>query len=443
VTPAPDWLDELSEFLRIPSVSADPERAADVRRAAEWVCERVRAAGGGAEVVTAFGGPLAVGEVPASAREDAPTVLVYGHFDVQPPDPLELWETPPFEPTVREGVLYARGVADDKGGLYSLLKAVEALAEAGELPVHVRVACDGEEESGGHSIADFLSADERGAAACLIYDGMQVAEGRPAFNVGTRGMAYFHVRVRTGDSDLHSGLYGGAALNATHALMACLSAVLPREGRLPEPLRAGMVAPSEAELEGWRELPTGLDELAARGAHPADARAADEFYVRTFAEPSLDVNGIAGGSPDLVKTIIPVEARANVSIRLVPGQDVGEIAKAFERLLRGAAPAGAEVDVELRSSSAAALIDADAPAVRLAREAVERAVGVRPVLVRVGGSLPVVGALAERGIPTVLTGFALPDCHLHAPNERMPLAAVEQGIAAATEIFRSWAALER
>jgi acetylornithine deacetylase/succinyl-diaminopimelate desuccinylase-like protein len=441
VTTQPAWLDELSGFLRIPSISADPGRAGDVLRAAEWVCDRVRAAGGEAEVTTRFGGPLAVGEVRASTGEDAPTVLVYGHFDVQPPDPLELWESPPFEPAIRDGVLHARGVADDKGQLYSLLEAVEGLAAAGGLPVHVRVACDGEEESGGHSIADYLGSDERGADACLIYDGMQIAEGRPAFIVGTRGMTYFHVRVRTGQSDLHSGLYGGVALNAMHVLMACLSAVLPREGRLPEPLRAGVAAPSEAELKGWAELPAGSDELAARGAHPADERAAEEFYTRTFAEPSLDVHGIAGGSPDLVKTIVPVEARANVSIRLVPDQGVGEITRTFERVLREAAPGGADVDVELRSSAEATLIDAESPPVRLALDAVERAVRARPVVVRSGGSLPVVSALAERGIPTVLTGFALPDCHLHAPNERMPLSAIEQGIAAAREILLSWAAL--
>jgi acetylornithine deacetylase/succinyl-diaminopimelate desuccinylase-like protein len=441
VSAAPPWLDELSEFLRIPSVSADGDRGPDVLHAAEWICDRVRAAGGEAGIVTEFGGPLAVGEVRASTGDDAPTVLVYGHFDVQPPDPLELWESPPFEPTVRDGVLYARGVADDKGQLYSLLKAVERLAGAGDLPVHVRIACDGEEESGGHSIGDFLTADGRGADACLIYDGMLIEAGLPAFNVATRGMVYFHLRVRTGESDLHSGLYGGAALNAMHALVACLGAVLPRDGRLPEPLRAGIVPPSDDELSGWSVLPPGGGELAARGAQPADERAAEEFYLRTFAEPSLDVHGVAGGSPDLVKTVIPVEAHANVSIRLVPGQDPDKIAQAFERLLREAAPAGAELDVERKADAPAALIDPESQAVQLALDAVERAVGARPLLIRIGGSLPVVGALAERGIPTVLTGFALPDCNLHAPNERMPLESVEQGIAAATEILRAWAAL--
>jgi acetylornithine deacetylase/succinyl-diaminopimelate desuccinylase-like protein len=437
----PGWLEELSDFLRIPSVSADPAHAEDVRRAGEWVCEAVRRAGGEADLVAGDPHPLAVGEVRASTGEDVPTVLLYGHFDVQPPDPLELWESPPFEPTVRDGVLYARGVADDKGQLYSLLKGVEGLAAAGELPVHVRVVCDGEEESGGNSIGDFLVADERGADACLIYDGGLVKAGLPAFNVATRGTVYFHMQVRTGEGDLHSGLYGGAALNALHALTRMLAAVLPRDGRLAEELRAGVIPPGEQELAGWTELPTGADELAARGAHPADPRAAEEFYLRTLAEPSLDVNGIEGGSPTLMKTVLPVEAHANVSIRVAPGQDPARIAEAFERLLREAAPAGTDVDVQVMTSSPPVLVDPEAPAVQLALEAVERAVGTRPLLVRAGGSLPVMAALAEKEIPTVLTGFSLPDCNLHAPNERMPLESVEQGIAAAREILRAWAAL--
>ena len=248
---AGSWLQELVEFLRIPSVSAEPDRAGDVQRAAEWVCDFIRRAGGEAAIENRFGGPVVVGEVRATTGADAPTVLVYGHFDVQPPEPLELWESPPFEPAVRDGILYARGVVDDKGQLFSLLKAVEILAHEGTLPVNVRFACDGEEEIGGHAIADFIAADERGADACLVYDSTVVRPGLPAFVVATRGLLYFHVRVRTGESDLHSGLYGGAALNALHALMQALSAVLPSHGRLPEPLRAGIVPPTSEESAGW------------------------------------------------------------------------------------------------------------------------------------------------------------------------------------------------
>jgi len=438
VATAQAWLDELGEWLRVPSISADVAHQDDVLRAGEWVCEFIRVSGGRAEIVRQDGHPLAVGEVPSSRGAGAPTVLVYGHFDVQPPAPLELWESPPFEPTVRDGSLYARGAADDKGNLFLVLKAVQQLAAEGALPVNVRFACDGEEEVGGHSIVDFLADDERAAAACLIYDSTTIAPGLPAFNVATRGLVYFHVRVQTGDGDLHSGLYGGAALNAVNTLTAMLASVLPRDGRLPEPLRAGVAPPTEEELAGWARLPAGADELARAGGRPADRRAADEFYARTYAEPSLDVNGIEGGSPHLIKTVLPVEAHANVSVRLAPGQLVDGIARALERLLREAAPAGADVQVDLVSHAPPGLVDPESKPLVLALDAVERATGVRPLIVRSGGTLPIVAALAERGIPTVVTGYALPDCNAHAPNERMALDHMALGLAAARETLTAW-----
>ena len=434
--------DELSEFIRIPSVSADPLHAADVRRAGEWVCDFVRGSGGEAELLDWDGHPLAVGEIAASSgRADAPTVLLYGHFDVQPPAPLEEWVSPPFEPTVRDGWLYARGAADDKGNLYMLLRAVELLASDGALPVNVRIACDGEEETGGHSIVDFLAADERGADACVIYDGPMLRRGVPIFNVATRGLVYFHVRVRTGERDLHSGLFGGAALNATHVLLAALAAVLPRGGRLPEPLRAGVAAPEPEELEGWAALQAGAEVLAEQGARAADPEAAQEFYVRTWAEPSVDVNGLEGGSPQLQKTVLPVLAEANLSIRLAPGQSVEEIAPALERLLRDATPEGAELDVELLSSSPPGLVPPDSRAVQLGLDAFERATGRRPLLIRSGGTLPIIPALAAKGIPTILTGFDLPEGNVHSPNERLLLEYLPLGIAAAREVLTSLAAL--
>src|SRR5437763_8383159 len=224
VTEAKPLVDELAELLRIPSMSADPAHAGDVRSAAEWVVEFIRRAGGDAEVVDWHGSPLAVGELRASTgAESAPTVLAYGHFDVQPPDPLDLWQSDPFEPDVRDGWLYGRGVADDKGQLYLLLKAAAGLAADGALPVNVRFACDGEEEVGGHSIIDFLADEGRSADAAVIFDADMPARGVPAFYVATRGIVYMHLRVRAGERDLHSGMYGGAALNAMHALMQTLS----------------------------------------------------------------------------------------------------------------------------------------------------------------------------------------------------------------------------
>jgi acetylornithine deacetylase/succinyl-diaminopimelate desuccinylase-like protein len=439
---ADPWFDELAEFLRIPSISADPAHADDVRRAGAWVCDLIRAAGGECEVVDWHGQPLAIGEIRASANpESAPTVLCYGHFDVQPPDPLELWDSDPFEPEIRGDYLYARGAVDDKGQLYMLLSAARELAQAGELPVNVRFCCDGEEETGGHSIVEFLEADERGADAAVIFDSGMIRRDVPAFNVATRGIVYFHLTLRTGERDLHSGMYGGAALNAAHALVQTLDALIARDGTLVESLRKGVAAPTDEELQGWRELPPGSSELSDQGARPKDPSAESDFYLRTFAEPALDVNGIQSGSPVLQKTVLPVEAIANVSIRLAPGQDVDEISAEVERLLRAATPEGADLDVEVLASSPAGLVPPDANAIQLGLDAFEKALGLRPALIRTGGSLPIVPALADKGIPTVITGFGLPDSQVHSPNERLVADYVPLGTAAARELFRAFAGL--
>jgi acetylornithine deacetylase/succinyl-diaminopimelate desuccinylase-like protein len=439
----PQLLERLAEWIAIPSVSADAAHRSDVIRAGEWLCSQIRAAGGEAELVDWAGQPLAIGELRASTdAESAPTVLCYGHFDVQPPDPLELWETPPFEASLRNGQLFGRGVADDKGQLFLLLEAASRLARGGELPVNVRFACDGEEESGGHSIVDYLAADERGADVCVIFDSGMVERDRPVFNIATRGLCYYHLTLRTGERDLHSGMYGGAALNALNTLARVLDAVLPGEdGRLPEPLRRGLVPPSAEEREAWSTLPGGERELADQGARPLDPKAAEEFYLRTWAEPAVDVNGIAGGSPQLQKTVLPAEAVANLSIRLAPGQDPAEIGPELVRLLQEAAPPGAQLEVEQVAASEPGLVDQSTRAIQLGLEAFERALGVRPLLIRSGGTLPIVPALAKKGIPTVLTGFALPDSNIHSPNERMQVEYLPKGIEAAQELFRAFAAL--
>ena len=437
-------IDELAGFLRIPSISADPAHAEDVRRAGAWVRDFVRNAGGEAELVDWNGKWLAVGEIRASQdAENAPTVLVYGHFDVQPPDPLDHWGGPPFEPRVDGEWLVCRGVADDKGQLFMLLKGAAELAAAGELPVNVRVTCDGEEEVGGHSIVDFIAEDERGADAALIFDSDMVARGRPAFSVATRGLNYFHLEVRTGERDLHSGIYGGAALSATHALLQILSSLIAQDGRVRDELRAGIAAPTGEELEGWAQLPPGPGELEAAGARPMDARAAEEFYARTFGETTVEVNGVEGGSPVLQKTVLPVFAQANVSLRLAPGQDPDELAQTFERLVRDAAPEGADVTLERWSSSEPGLVPPDAPAIKLAQDAFEQTVGARPLLIRSGGSIPFVPALANKGIPAIVTGFALTESNIHSPNERLLLEYIPLGIETAKELYRRFAALPR
>jgi acetylornithine deacetylase/succinyl-diaminopimelate desuccinylase-like protein len=444
VAPSPDLLADLSELIAIPSVSADEAHSGDVRAAGEWARDRIRASGGAAELVDTDRHPLVIGELSASERpESAPTVLCYAHFDVQPPDPLDLWESAPFELTQRDGRLFARGVADDKGNLFALVEAAGRLARAGELPVNVRFAFDGEEEVGGDSVVGWVEQDRGPADAALILDGGMVRPGQPTFFVGVRGMLYFHVRVRTGATDMHSGMFGGVALNALHALMQALGAVVPGpDGRVPEPLRAGVEPPSEDELRAWAALPPGAEELAHYGAVEITPGAAAKLHERTFADTSLDVNGIAGGSPDLVKTVLPVEARANVSIRLAPGQDPDAIRPVFEQLVREAAPRGAEVEIVLRNRARPAVTQVDSPIVRLAGEAFEQIVGSPPLLVRTGGTLPAYAALVDRGLPTIMTGFGVEtDWNVHAPNENVPEDAITLGVETMAEVFRRFAAL--
>jgi acetylornithine deacetylase/succinyl-diaminopimelate desuccinylase-like protein len=322
-----------------------------------------------------------------------------------------------------------------------LLKAAQLLADAGELPVNLRFACDGEEEIGGHSIVDYLAADERGADVAVIFDSSMMGRGIPAFNIGTRGLCYFHVEVRTGERDLHSGVYGGAALSATDALVQTLSGVLPRDGKLPEPLRAGLVPPTPEELEGWAALQAGTEVLSDQGARALDGKAAQEFYLRTWGEPSVTVHGVEGGSPVFQKTVLPVHAVANLSIRLAPGQQVEQIAPEVERLLRESAPEGADVQIDLWSSAPAGLVPPEAAAIQLGLDAFEQALGVRPLLVRSGGTLPIVPALADRGIPTIITGFDLPEGNVHSPNERLLVEYVPLGVEAARQLFLAFGRL--
>ncbi len=377
------WLDELREFIAIPSVSADPAHQDDVRRAAEWVRDFVKRAGGEAELVPQGPRDLVIGDIPASTNgKGAPTVMIYGHFDVQPPAPLELWESAPFELEERDGWFYA-----------------------------------------------------------LIFDGGMTRPEQPEFALATRGLVGYHVRVRTGERDMHSGYYGGAALNAIHVLIRGLSTLLARDGLLPDQLRVGRTALSDVEIASLKKLPSGAEILMEAGATPLDPKAAEQFYDRTWAEPSLDVNGIFGGKPDLVNTTLIVEAHARFTIRLAPGQDPDTVDSAAERLFRSAVPAEADVTLERENSAPPGVFAPDSPAILLGLDAFERAVGVRPILVRVGGTLPIYPALAEKGIPTIGTGFALRESNVHSPNERLRVEDVDRAVAAATELYKGLAAL--
>jgi len=433
-------LAELSELLRIPSISADPDHEGDIRAAADWLAALFRRGGAEAEIAERNGRPI-VDALVRSGAAAAPLVLCYGHFDVQSPAPLELWDSEPFSPEVRDGWLYARGVADDKGGTWALARAALDLSAAGALPVDVRFLLDCEEEVGGTSILDYLEETRGPAKACVIFDAPMLDDETPVLSVATRGTLYLHVEVRTGERDLHSGAYGGAALNALHVLVDVLARVLPRGGRLPELLQAGVVPPAESEVAGWDQLPDGGGQLAAQGAVPADEAASREFYLRTWALPSIDVNGIEGGSPVLQRTIVTSAARANLSMRLAPGQTVAELLPVLRAELTRDLPEGAQVEVTHVASCDPGSTPPDAPAIELASAAIERATGVRPLRLRGGGSLPIFPLLERLGIPVVATGFDVPSGSVHAPNERMKVANLGLALAAARELFLAFSQL--
>jgi acetylornithine deacetylase/succinyl-diaminopimelate desuccinylase-like protein len=428
----------LEDWLRIPSVSAGERDEPALEAAAEWAADLLRQAGGTAELVsTASGAPLVTGELRA-ARADAPTVMVYGHYDVQDPGDLAAWTSPPFDPAERDGRLYARGAADDKGNFLPLLHEACAMARAGELPVNLRVLVEGDEETGEDQVGPWVLADERGADCVVVFDAGMPDPTTPALTVATRGIVFAEVEVRTGERIAHSGTYGGAALNAFHALHAALAAVLPGpDGRLPEPLRAGVRPPSPEELESWARLPDGAMLLAEAGARPADRSAAAEFHTRTGADASLDVHRIRGGE---ARTIVPPVACADLSVRLAPGQAAAEISGAVEVLLRDALPPGAELRYRATLAEPSAF-DPAAPALRLARRALSRAAGRDAALLRAGGSLPVLAAFAARGIPAVVSGFSLPADRVHAPDESYRLDALELGARAARALYEELATL--
>ena len=433
-----DLLDQLVEWLRIPSISTGGGDPADLRRAAEWAAEHVERAGGSAELVQiGDGNPLVVGDLRA-ARADAPTVLIYGHYDVQGPGEESAWTSPPFEPEIRDGRLYARGAADDKGNFWPLLSAACSLAGAGELPVNVRVVIEGEEEAGSESITEWIRADERGADAAIVFDSGMVDERTPAITVGLRGLVMAHIEVRTGIRDLHSGVYGGSVLSALHVLHHMLAQVVPApDGTLRDELLTSVLPPAEAERISWERLPPGEQVLSEVGGRPAYRGAAAEYYERNGAWPSLDVNEVVGGEP---RTVVPAVARATVSLRLAPGQRAAEMGPVLERLLRDAAPADTDVKIALQLADPS-LFEPDLPALVLAAQALERATGTPPALIRTGGSIPVVAEFAARKIPTIVSGFTLPDDAFHAPDESFLVANLELGERAGRELLTALAAL--
>jgi acetylornithine deacetylase/succinyl-diaminopimelate desuccinylase-like protein len=415
-------LDDLNELLRIPSISAGRPNPDGIRRAAEWVRDRVLRAGGEAELLGDHN-PIVYGELKAN-RPGAPAVIVYGHYDVQDVGPLDEWESEPFEPTVRGGRLYARGASDDKGNFLPVLHAACELHLRGELPVNVRVLIEGEEEASSRQVMDWIAADERGADAAIVFDSGMAAEDMPAITTACRGGVMLTVTVRVAERDLHSGLYGGVAPNAIHVLMQMLDAVVPAPGEeLREELRAGVAPVADAERASWADLPPD-----------------PEFHEKTGAQPDIEVNGIISGATDELRTIIPAFAKANVSLRTAPGQSSSQLAEVLERRLRDAAPEGAEVQVTGRIAEPAQF-DPESRPLRLAREAFQRATGKPPALVRSGGTIPILAAFSERGIQTIVSGFALPEDQIHAPNESYRLASIELNEKTSYELLRQLGSL--
>ncbi len=378
--------------------------------------------------------PLVVGEL-RSGRPGAPRILVYGHYDVQTVHPLDAWTSPPFEPEIRDGYIYARGASDDKGNMHSLLSPLFDLAREGDLGCDVTLVSDGEEEVGGDSVVRWLNAGDRRFDAAIVFDGSQIQPGWPALTIGVRGVAVARVTVRTATSDVHSGMYGGAALNAAHVLTRALAGCLAVDGRVPDDLAAGVVPPSAEEIASWATLPPGDFELATVGVKPADARAVEQFHLRTLAWPTFEIHALTCRDTAHQRTIVPCEAEAMVSMRLVPRQDPTTTMAALEARIAAALPPGAELTFSILGASGGCAFDAGLPALVIARAALTRAFGRDCAIVRTGGAIPLVSALHDHGVPTILSGIATTTDNIHAPNERLSVADYERGLAASRELF--------
>jgi acetylornithine deacetylase/succinyl-diaminopimelate desuccinylase-like protein len=424
---APEFLEPLLDLLRIPSVSTGDSDREPIDRAATFLRDFVRAAGGEAELVGAERfNPLVIGWLGANAGDvaNAKTVMIYGHYDVQGPEPLDEWDTDPFTPTIKDGRVFARGASDDKGNFWPLLYEACEMFRKGELPCNVRIVVEGEEETGGFNLIPWLEAYDEPCDACIIYDSGSIGT-RPTITIGARGVIAGKVRVRSADIDLHSGVYGGTVPNALHVLMRALDPILPTEdGRLPEPLRAGIDEIPQTERNMWKDMPEGERAITRVGGRLLHETSGDRYYEMTGWEPSLDVNEIKAGDP---RTVIPSKAAAHISMRLAPGQRNQDMIAELERLITAALHPQATVEFKWSGGVDAAGFDPEEPVLLAARRAYANAFGVQPALWRLGGTLPLLDVLKRKGIPTVLTGFAGAGDKIHAPNESYALESLAQG----------------
>jgi acetylornithine deacetylase/succinyl-diaminopimelate desuccinylase-like protein len=440
-------LDELKTFLRIPSVSTLPDHAADVRRAAQFVADSMRTAGlENIEIIATAKHPLVYADWLHAPGK--PTVLCYGHYDVQPPDPLNEWISPPFEPTVRDGNLYARGSADDKGQMYMHIKAVEALlAVNGKLPVNLKFLIEGEEEVGGESIAKYVAENpaKLKADVALVSDTELFAEGLPTLCIGLRGLIYTEIEARGPSRDLHSGMYGGAAPNAVFGLVELLAKLKDSNGVIQIPgMYDGVEPPTPEEKHSWQSLPFDESEFLRHevGATRLTGEPGYSVLERVWARPTLEVHGIAGGFTAAgAKTVIPARATAKVSMRMVPNQDPEKVIAAYKKFVADNTPAGIETEVRILSWGPAIMVNPDHPAIRVAARAFADILQKETVFIRSGGSIPIVGDFAKHlGIPTILMGFGLPDDGLHSPNEKYKVANYYAGIMTIAHFFEQYGA---
>lgn len=429
------FLDELKSLLRIPSISTLPEHKDDCRKAAESLAAELKRIGmENVRLIETVGHPLVYADwLHVSGK---PTVLVYGHYDVQPPDPLDEWITPPFEPTERNGSLYARGAVDDKGQVWMQVKALESLLAANRaLPINVRVLFEGEEEVGGEGIAAFVASKPADLKAdfALISDTELFAPGLPTLCVGLRGMIYTEIEVRGAKTDLHSGMYGGAAPNPFVALAQIIAKLKDENGHILIPgFYDDVIPPSAEEQEAWRSLPFDEEEYRKNevGSKQLVGETGYSVLERTWARPTLDVHGMPGGFIGAgAKTVIPAKATAKVSMRLVPNMTPSKIFALYKSYVKKIAPAGVEVDVRLIHTGDPCLIPVNNRYIQAATRALHAVWGRDTVFIRAGGSIPIVGDFDRHlGLPSVLMGFGLPDDNLHAPNEKFNLKNFELGI---------------
>jgi acetylornithine deacetylase/succinyl-diaminopimelate desuccinylase-like protein len=435
------YVAELGALLAIPSISALPEHNADVRRCAEWLADEMRRIGlENVELIDTPGNPVVYADW--LHAEGAPTILFYGHYDVQPVDPVELWESPPFEATVRDGEIYARGAADDKGQVFMHLKAIEAwLSQASRLPVNIRLIIEGEEEVGSVNLDAFVRDNKARLAAdvVVVSDSAMFDRGVPSICYSLRGLAYFQIDVRGTTTDLHSGVFGGAVANPAMVLTQILAQMKDRGGRIKIPGFYDEVRElSEEERRAWSRLPFNERKYQRDlGAPKLFGESGYSTLERVWARPTFEVNGLLSGfTGEGAKTVIPATAMAKVSMRLVPDQDPDRIAERFEAYVKKVAPKTVDVTVTRMHGGRPWITSYDNAFVQAAGRAIEQGFGKTPVFCREGGSIPVVSTFQqELGLPAVLFGVGLPDENAHAPNERLDLGNFHSGIVASAYLY--------